>query len=244
MIGYFFLGVLVLVLLLLLIRAVIAADPAVLAGLLKGLAVALVGGGVLFLLIVGRAGLAGTMLGVAGPLLLLWLRRGGFRSSIGGSRPGAGGSSNLETAFLAMTLDHATGALDGRVKRGRFAGRRLGELSPPQLIELLAEVRAADAESATVLEAYLDRTQGADWRREAGAAGSARNAGAGATPPPAGGPMTREEAYAVLGLKPGATADEVRDAHHRLMKKLHPDQGGSDYLAARVNQARDILLES
>lgn len=241
MIGFFFLGILVLVLLLLLVRAVVAADPAVLAGLLKGLVVVLVAGGVLFLLIVGRFGLAGTMLGIAGPLLLLWLKRGGFRSGAGGNRPGGDGSSSLETAFLAMTLDHATGALDGRVKRGRFAGRRLGELSPPQLMELLAEVHIADAESIAVLEAYLDRTQGADWHAEAGAAGSRRSAG---TPPPGGGPMTREEAYAVLGLKPGATADEVRDAHHRLMKKLHPDQGGSDYLAARVNQARDILLES
>ncbi len=57
-----------------------------------------------------------------------------------------------------------------------------------------------------------------------------------------GGHMTREEAYQVLGLKPGASVAEIRAAHHRLMRAAHPDVGGSDWLAARINQARDALL--
>jgi hypothetical protein len=58
----------------------------------------------------------------------------------------------------------------------------------------------------------------------------------------ASGPMTRDEAYQVLGLRPGASEVDIRDAHHRLMRGAHPDTGGSDWLAARINQARDILL--
>ncbi|WP_428483858.1 hypothetical protein [Rhodopila sp.] len=59
---------------------------------------------------------------------------------------------------------------------------------------------------------------------------------------PRGGPMTREEAYEVLGLRPGASAASIREAHIRLMRAAHPDVGGSDWIAARINQARDILL--
>lgn len=138
-----------------------------------------------------------------------------------------------------MSLDHASGRLDGWIKKSQFAGRRLSELARNQLLDLRREV-AGDSDFVSVLEAYLDRTLGADWRGPANA--NHEQAGSGAPPGGGSGAMTREEAYEVLGLKPGAKEPEIRDAHHRLMKKLHPDQGGSDYLAARVNRARDILL--
>ena len=103
----------------------------------------------------------------------------------------------------------------------------------------LAECRSDDPESASVVEAYLDRVHGPAWReRESGGADAGGERG------PRKAAMSRDEAYAVLGLKPGAAEAEIREAYHRLMKKLHPDQGGSDYLAARLNEARDLLLGS
>jgi hypothetical protein len=143
----------------------------------------------------------------------------------------AADASTVETATLAMRLDHATGQMSGRVLRGPQAGRELAELALPDLLTLLAECRAGDPDSVPLLEAWLDRAQ-PDWR-------TAEAPGAAV---PAGGRMTRAEALAVLGLAEGADAAAIRAAHRRLMRAAHPDQGGSDWLAARINQARDLLL--
>jgi hypothetical protein len=105
---------------------------------------------------------------------------------------------------------------------------------------LLRECRAEDEEGARLLEAYLDRVR-PGWQDEmagASAGGGSGRSGSG----PSGGDMTVDEAYAILGLSPGAGAEEIREAHHRLMIKLHPDHGGSDYLATQINRARDVLL--
>jgi hypothetical protein len=151
----------------------------------------------------------------------------------------AGGSprqtSSVRTRFLEMTLDHVSGDMDGLVLAGGLQGRRLSDLDLTELLELLTECRGADARSAAVLEAYLDRTQGEAWREHAGPGG--------APPPAADSEMTREEAYSILGLEPGAGREEIRDAHRRLMQKLHPDRGGSDYLAAKINEAKRLLLD-
>ena len=104
-------------------------------------------------------------------------------------------------------------------------------------MDLLVECRAGDSQSAAVLEAYLDRVHGDDWREAYG-----QGAEQASSAPPSGGPMTREEAYAVLGLEPEATEEDIRTAHRRLMQKMHPDRGGSTYLAAKLNQAKDLLL--
>jgi len=131
--------------------------------------------------------------------------------------------------------------MDGTVMRGRYRGRRLGELSEADLAGLFDECRD-DGDSAALIESYLDRLH-PGWRERASeTAGGAGGSGAGA---PSGGPsgaMSREEAWRILGLEPGADEVAIRDAHRRLMKKLHPDQGGSGYLAAKINQAKDLLL--
>jgi len=138
-----------------------------------------------------------------------------------------------------MTLDHDTGSMEGTILRGRFAGMRMDELGPADLLALLRECRAEDEEGARLLEAYLDRVR-PDWRDEL-AGERAGGAGAGSARP-ASGDMTVEEAYAILGLSPGADAEAIKEAHRRLMVKLHPDHGGSDYLATKINRARDVLL--
>lgn len=151
--------------------------------------------------------------------------------------PRGGQTSSVSTRYLDVTLDHDTGAMDGTVREGRFAGRRLGELDLEQLRSLLAECRSEDAQAAAVLEAYLDREHGAAWRD--GEQASARSGAA----PAADGHMSTTEAQQILGVQPGAGRDEVISAHRRLMQKLHPDRGGSGYLAAKINQAKDVLLD-
>lgn len=131
-----------------------------------------------------------------------------------------------------MTLDHASGEMSGLVKRGVYAGRRLERLSENEILDLWRQCRAADADGARLLEAYLDRAI-PDWRQKA-TAGARQNRTSDA--------MTPEEAYAILGLTRGVGETQIREAHRRLMKKLHPDQGGSNYLAAKLNRAKDVLL--
>ena len=171
-------------------------------------------------------------LGIFGLSLLGWnLGTGGGPWSR--LRRAAGRSSTVRTASLEMVLDHDSGRLSGRVLSGAMAGRELDQLQPAEVARLALTL---DGESRQLLEAYLDR-RAPGWREHAEAEAGRRGA-----PPPQGGAMTQQQAYEVLGLQPGAGADEIRKAHRALMKKLHPDQGGSNYLAARVNEAKDILL--
>jgi hypothetical protein len=149
-----------------------------------------------------------------------------------------GGTSQAETGFLRMHLDHDTGSMTGTVLRGRFAGMRVEELGLVDLLALLRECRAEDEQAARLVEAYLDRLH-PDWR-EAMADGAGAGTAGAAGPP--GGAMTVEEACAILGVSRGATPQEVKEAHRRLMIKLHPDHRGSDYLATQINRARDLLL--
>ena len=148
-----------------------------------------------------------------------------------GASPGPtpGQTSEVETEFLRMRLDHDTGEMDGTVLQGRYEGRALRGLGLPELLELLDECRG-DRQSMAVLEAYLDRVH-EDWREHR-------------RPPPGRSPdgMNEDEARAVLGVGPDATREEIVQAHRRLMQRLHPDRGGSDYLAAKLNAAKDLLL--
>ena len=163
-----------------------------------------------------------------------------FRNPVGGwgGRPAAGRTSQIRTQTLEMSLDHDSGALAGRVLQGKFSGRNIEDLAPASVAELWAECRWSDPQSAQLLEAYLDRAH-PDWRERLGP-----DAGASSSPPAtASGQMTRTEAYRILGLEPGADAEEVRHAHRELMLKLHPDLGGSNYLAAKINEAKAVLLD-
>jgi hypothetical protein len=219
---------------LLLVYLFVNADPARLARGLKATGI------VIAVLAVATLAVSGRLAALLMPLAMLMPLLIRVRSILDRYRPPSGGqSSTVTTAFLRMTLDHDTGSMEGTILRGRFAGMRLEELGPADLLALLRECRAEDEEGARLLEAYLDRAH-PDWRDEL--AGE-RGAGAGrGSSGPAGGDMTVEEAYAVLGLAPGADADAIKEAHRRLMVKLHPDHGGSDYLATKINRARDVLL--
>jgi DnaJ domain len=194
----------------------------------------------LFLAISGRA-----FLDVPVGALIILLGRGWFaRGSPGLNRfkawldgmPYEAGKSTIETPWLRMTLDQETGALGGVVLAGRFQGLHLDQLSFEQLRALLDELGTVDTQSARLLEAFMDRAHDG-WRTSAG---SQRQESANERADPT--VMTEQEAWQVLGLEPGACQDAIREAHHKLMMKLHPDHGGSTYLARQINAARDVLL--
>ena len=155
---------------------------------------------------------------------------------LGGGARTRGSGSTVRSSMLEMHLDHDSGDMDGRVLSGTQAGRKLSELGDAEVLVLFREAVEADAESASLLAAYLDRRL-PGWREDF--EGDA-TAGAGGTAD--SGPMTDEQAYEILGLAPRASKSEIRSAHRRLMKRVHPDQGGSTFLAAKINQAKDRLL--
>ncbi|MFC7398776.1 DnaJ domain-containing protein [Chelatococcus sp. GCM10030263] len=154
----------------------------------------------------------------------------------GDTAPKPGRRSSVRSATVTMELDHDTGEMLGRITAGPLAGRDLASFAQGELIALRGEALGADPEGARLLEAYLDRRFPA-WRENAEADVNARRGGDRGTRT-----LTEEEALQILGLAPGASDDDIRRAHRSLMKKLHPDQGGSTYLASRVNQAKDVLL--
>ncbi len=142
-------------------------------------------------------------------------------------------TSSVTTSLLAMTLDHRTGQMDGDVLVGEYAGQILSQLNDTQLAKLYRECRGSYPDSVAVLEAYLDRRLDSEWRAEAAREGQA---------PRSPDDMTREQALAILGLEEGASREEIIQAHRRMMQKVHPDRGGSDFLAAQVNRAKALLL--
>ncbi|MCL4765873.1 MAG: DnaJ domain-containing protein [Hyphomicrobiaceae bacterium] len=168
-------------------------------------------------------------------MLGVWMLWGGGGAPLGGlGSRSPGQTSRILTDHLEMELDHGTGDMRGRVLKGEFAGREIESMSPAEMAMLWRDCRFADVQSAHIIEAYLDRAH-PSWREDM--------ARAGAEPGPApGAAMSREEAYEVLGLRPGAGEEEIRRAHRELMLKLHPDRGGSGYLAAKINLAKDVLL--
>ena len=162
-----------------------------------------------------------------------------FQASRSASNPSPGSSSQVESRYLRMSLNHDTGEMDGKVLQGRFEGRRLRTLSEQELKYLYQECLIQDEESAALLQAYLERTYGEDWYRRTGTSHKQYNYSNDTSD---SSKMSRTEAFEILGLTPQASREEIIEAHRRLIQKLHPDHGGSTYLAARVNQAKDLLL--
>ena len=195
--------------------------------------------GALLLLLRGRVGIAAALAGMAASFAG-WKTIGpqwtsAFRTAAGGGAS-PGRTTTTRSAMIEMTLDHDSGLMMGAVLAGRYGGRRLEQLARPELLLLRDELASDDPDGVTLLETYLDR-RFAGWRQA-----DEREAQGGRSRARSGG-MTRSEAYEVLGLAEGASALEIVRAHRTLMKKFHPDHGGSTALAARVNQAKDVLMQ-
>ncbi|MEP1207926.1 MAG: DnaJ domain-containing protein [Rhizobiaceae bacterium] len=211
----------------------VSVNPATLAVIIRRIVplVLIVGGGVLIFL---KQSGPGSILLFAG--IALWRRmRGVGRLGSGKATPNQ--RSSVRSAALEMELDHETGAMNGLVLVGVHEGKELDLMERDDLFELRAEI-ADDGESLALLDAYLDRRL-AGWREDAHA-----DADTGQRAAPSSGPMGKKEAYEVLGLSAGASVEDIRKAHRRLMKTAHPDSGGSTFLAAKINEAKDVLLSS
>ncbi|MCG7198792.1 molecular chaperone DnaJ [Marinobacter pelagius] len=160
----------------------------------------------------------------------------------GGAEAQTGNQSRVAGDILEMTLDHDSGTMSGKVLKGPMAGRALADLSESEFLELLQYCRRHDEDSARLLETYLDRRFGDSWRADDEGGNGGGEPGGNGHSGSSGGPLTESEALDILGLEPGASREEIIRAHRRMMQKVHPDHGGSNYLAARINEAKERLL--
>ena len=200
--------------------------------------------GLIAIAVSGRWNLLWALSFPAFPLLMRWRAIRSMQKNARG--PSSGQASEIDTRFLRMSLDHDTGDMDGTVREGAFSGRTLLDMKLGELIELWRLCAVEDEQSRSVLESYLDRNH-PDWRDVAG--GDAQNAQGQAGGESAGGAspwtqtgMDAAEAREVLGVDENASDADIEAAYRREMKRAHPDQGGSDWMAAKVNQAKETLL--
>lgn len=229
------LGVAALVLVLFVIRAFVTADPKLLVRILRYTGAAGLGALTVLLALTGRMGAALFLGSMAWGLATgghIWPARWPHYSGGQWGKRASSGATTVRSNWVEMQLDHETGEMHGTVLKGPHAGFALDQIDRADIVEIYREAVADDAESARLIEAYLDRKFGPEWRGDIGSDNTPADREA----------MSREEALKILGLKDGATEDEIRSAHRRLMLQIHPDLGGSDYLAAKINQARDVLL--
>ena len=175
-------------------------------------------------------------LGLMRFLPLVKMLQGRYQANRSYRAPKTGQTSTVETRFLRMTLDHDSGDMDGDVLEGGYQDCLLSQMSLDEVLNLFAECQEEDPESASLLEAYLDHTHHG-WREHTTQKTRSEEATTNS------GPMTQEEAREILGVGKDATEQEIVHAHRKLMHKLHPDRGGSDYLASKINLAKDCLLE-
>ena len=199
-------------------------------------------GGLIVLFIILRGGFQ--FLWFAAAFLIPYLlRRRGMRGWAQASKPRTEGQrSKVRTRFVVMELDHDTGDMDGEILEGPHRGRRLSDLNLDSVLDLFHLAYNEDTQSAQVIQSYLDRVYGDEWQERVGEAASG-GGGSKSGAAPGTSQMTRDEAYGVLGLQPSASVVDIRAAHRRLIREYHPDKGGSDYLAAKINEAKDLLLK-
>lgn len=237
---YFLLGLVVLLLALMASNRFVAANPASMARHLK------TGGGVLAIgvgSVLAYRGMAQYGMGLAAIGAWLLFGRGLPRGWPVGN-PATGGDarvSRVTTDFLEVELEHDSGAIRGRVIKGFFRGRDLETLRPVEVAHLWSDCQFEDPQSAQILEAYLDRIH-PTWRDDMAKGQTGPQADPGKQDPSGRRSISVDEARDILGVSPEADEDEIRIAHKRLMLKLHPDRGGSHTLAAKVNEAKDVLL--
>ncbi|MEL6299131.1 MAG: molecular chaperone DnaJ [Pseudomonadota bacterium] len=231
--AYLIFGLAALVVILLMLRGATSLQPGTAARAIRAIGGIVALGAATFFLVRGAFAYAIGLASFGIYLLSLAGSPGGVRP-MPGAGGGSGQTSRVETDHLEMELDRETGGLSGRVRKGVFAGRDIDTMAPAEIALLWQDCRFSDPQSAQLLEAYLDRVH-PSWREDMASA----EAGPGA-----GGQMTQAEALEVLGLKPNPSAEDVRRAHKALILKIHPDHGGSAYLAQKINEARDILLRT
>jgi len=226
----------------LILRWFLSTPPPDILRVLRWTALVLLVVGFLAIALSGRWNLLWMIAPLIVPLLLRWRPLRSIRRNARGPSPGR--SSEVETRYLRMTLDHDSGDMDGEVREGRFRDRTLSSLSLEEIVELWREYALRDEQSRTVLESYMDRTY-SDWREAAGddASRSGRQDKGGSESSWAHDDMSVREARDILGVDELATDSEIEAAWRREMKRAHPDHGGSDQMAAKINQAKEVLLK-
>jgi hypothetical protein len=135
--------------------------------------------------------------------------------------------THAQTQLLKMSINPHNNQLQGEVINGPYVGSQLDQLSQQQLTQLLSYCHQQEKDSARVLISYLNQRFGYEWQKSSSTSTHS---------------IDENSAYAILGLKKGASRDEIIQAHRRIIQKVHPDRGGSDYLAAQINQAKDLLI--
>jgi len=237
--------VIILIIAIMVLRWFVNANPAHVSRMFRRMVIYIFIAGLIFLAATGRLNwlfaLIGAVIALL-PRLLPLLRYAPVIGSLiaylkrqkAAAAPSSGQKSRVETRFLRMTLDHDSGDMNGEILEGQFKGKLLSDLALDELVTLYKEYRVQDEQSAALLQAYLERVHGEEWTKSGEEAASSVNTAI----------MSQSEASEILGIAPDADKEQIIEAHRRLMQKLHPDRGGSNYLAAKINQAKDILLNN
>ena len=140
--------------------------------------------------------------------------------------------SQFRTKSLLVQVNFSTKEMDGEILQGEYSGKKLSELSPEELKSLAESFKETDRESYVLLQTYLLRNNRSGSEQFYQDGNQANNLSE----------LSEKEAYEILGLEADAPKDDIIKAHKRLMQRLHPDRGGSDYLAAKINAAKDKLI--